>query len=791
MSRSVSALVFVMCAMVGLCALSARADTKAGLVGYWPLDGDATDGSTNTNDGTLVGDVQAVPDRYGVAEAALRFPGEADAYVDLGDPEDLQISGAMTLTAWVFLNGSNANDGRIISRRDDNGVLWDLGIETSPGGAVNALTFGVAGGTPDVVRVTDTQSLATDQWVHVTGIYYPGEALEIYVDGFPRADVLLDVPAGQAIGSGASVLIGGRQGCSDCGWDGLIDEVRIYDRAISQVEIWQIMRANVGCSSGPHPANGATGVVADVILRWTAGLFAKSHDLYFGTVFTDVNDAGRTNPNGVLLGRGLSRSQYEAPNSTLEFGQTYYWRVDEVNALESHIYKGNVWTFTVEPYAPALEPVVATSNATSGEGEGPANTVNGSGLNANDEHSVEATDMWLGAADGGDPVWIRFRFDTVYKLSEMLIWNYNGPSEASDGAGLKDVTVEYSIDGATWNTLRNVQLAQGAAAPDYAANTTVNLGGISAKYVRLTVQTNWGATNQYGLSEVRFFHVPARARAPRPADGETGVDVNLVLQWSVGRGATLHDVHFSNSAPIVATGAGLVGSTTTNQYALRPLDFGTTYYWRVDELSEVPNASAWQGEIWNFTTREYAAIDDFESYTDNPGRRIYQTWRDGYDNQTGATVGHWDPPYAEQNIVHGGGQSMPFEYNNPDAPFYSETTRSTGTNQDWQSHGADALRLFVYGHADNDPGTLYVALEDTNGHVAVATHHDPALLTRTTWQAWVIPYSAFEGVRMSGVAKVYLGVGDRDNPTPGGTGLIYIDDVEFGHPIGGVVEPRR
>ena len=44
------------------------------------------------------------------------FPGEADSYVDLGDPTELQITGAMTLTAWVVVNGSNQNSGRIISK---------------------------------------------------------------------------------------------------------------------------------------------------------------------------------------------------------------------------------------------------------------------------------------------------------------------------------------------------------------------------------------------------------------------------------------------------------------------------------------------------------------------------------------------------------------------------------------------------------------------------------------------------------------------------------------------------
>ena len=790
MSKTMVSIVLTALLVVCLGTLPAGADIKVGLVGYWPLDGDATDASGNRNDGTLVGDVRPVPDRYAVGNAALLFPGDADAYIDLGDPADLRISGAMTVTAWVYLNSANLNSGRIMSQQDaDGGVAWELGIEADLDGVANALTFGISGSAAEYVNVSDTESLPTDQWVQVTGIYQPGLAVEIYVDGFLRASNMLDVPAEQADG-GASVSVGSLPGGADCGWDGIIDELRLYDRAVSQVEIWQIMRANVGCSSAPQPPNGAKGVPADATLSWTAGLFAKSHDLYLGTSLTDVNDASRTDQRGVLLSQGRTLTKYYVPNTTYDYGRTYYWRVDEVNAFDAAFYKGNVWSFTVELYAPALENVVAASNAISNDGQGPVNTVNGLGLDEDDEtHSATPEDMWLSVPSGDESLWIRYQFDATYKLQQMMVWNYNAPSEASDGFGLKDVTIEYSTDGATWSVLKDVQLARATGADGEAVGTVVNLGGISAKFVRLLVQSNWGGA-QYGLSEVRFFHIPMRARAPQPADGETGVDVELILGWSAGREATSHDVHFSSSAPLVATGAAQVASVTTNQYVIPSLDFGTTYFWKIDEHDDGPAAGLWQGDIWSFTTREFTMLDDFESYDDD-GRRIYQIWKDGYDNGTGSVVGHMEAPFAEQLIVHGGGQSMPFEYNNADVPFYSETARPMGTNNSWQGHGADALRLFVRGHADNDPGSLYLGLEDTTGHIEVVTHPDLDVVTSTTWQEWIIPYSDLEGVRMSSIERMILGVGDRDNPMPGGSGLIYIDDIEYGHSTAAAPPVRR
>ncbi len=62
-----------------------------------------------------------------------------------------------------------------------------------------------------------------------------------------------------------------------------------------------------------------------------------------------MNDAGRSDPKGVLVGQDQTDAQYD-PEGRLEYGQTYYWRVDEVNAApDSTIFKGMTWSFTVEP----------------------------------------------------------------------------------------------------------------------------------------------------------------------------------------------------------------------------------------------------------------------------------------------------------------------------------------------------------------------------------------------------------------------------------------------------------
>ena len=216
----------------------------------------------------------------------------------------------------------------------------------------------------------------------------------------------------------------------------------------------------------PDPADGDTDIWRDADLAWTPGAFAQTHDVYFGTVFDDVNAASRANPMGVLVSQGQSDATCDP--GRLELGQTYYWRIDEVNAPpDSTIVKGPVWAFATEPLAYPVENVVATSNAMSEAGKGPENTINGSGLNANDEHSTDAAAMWLGTPNGADPVWIQYEFDRVYQLHQMLVWNYNVDFELILGFGLKGVTVEYSTDGAEWAVLGDVEFARATARPGY------------------------------------------------------------------------------------------------------------------------------------------------------------------------------------------------------------------------------------------------------------------------------------------------------------------------------------
>jgi len=160
----------------------------------------------------------------------------------------------------------------------------------------------------------------------------------------------------------------------------------------------------LAAASAPSPANAEDDARRDVVLEWNPGVFAATHDVYFGTDFDAVTTADRGNPMDVLLSEGQATTTFD-PEGLLEFGQTYYWRVDEVNAApDNTIFKGSVWTLTAEPFVYPIENITVTSNTTPEGNAIPENTINGSGLNENDEHSRDDDAMWLGTP-GDEPAY--------------------------------------------------------------------------------------------------------------------------------------------------------------------------------------------------------------------------------------------------------------------------------------------------------------------------------------------------------------------------------------------------
>jgi hypothetical protein len=476
---------------------------------------------------------------------------------------------------------------------------------------------------------------------------------------------------------------------------------------VDNVEVFA--RVDPALASDPNPVNEKKDVLRDVVLGWRPGIHADKHDVYFGTVFDDVSSADRTNPLGVLVRQGQDVNDY-SPDGLLEFDRRYYWRIDEVNGPpDNTIFTGEVWSFTVELFAyPILGENITVIASSCEEGKEPENTINGSGLDEEGLlHDKGDENLWLSGRDGAQPTWIEFEFDKVYKLHEMWVWNYNEGLEPVIGLGLKGVSIEYSLNGTDYMTLGVThEFAQAPGGNGYAHNTTIEFNGVAAKFVRLTANSNWGGLlAQYGLSEVRFFQIPVHAKEPAPDSGATNVTLEPILVWRAGREAAEHNVYFSDEQQAVIEGTSDVATVVENSFGPLDLDLGKTYYWRVDEVNNAETPDTWQGEVWDFTTREYFVVDDFEDYNDYPPDRIFDEWIDGYGIATnGSTVGYSEPDFSagehfvEINIVHSGSQSMPYFYDN--SVGNSEAIMTLSSRHNWTEKGISNLSLWYRGNPE-------------------------------------------------------------------------------------------
>ena len=152
------------------------------------------------------------------------------------------------------------------------------------------------------------------------------------------------------------------------------------------------------------------------------------------------------------------------------------------------------------------------------------------------EQNRDLTDAQVAANYAAGPAWIQYEFEKIYMLHEMSVWNFNGQSVLVL-YGIKDVMVEYAIDGDNWMQIDGVtEFAQATGSSTYTYNTIVDFNDVGIKFVRITAGSNWNSTffDQFGLSEVRFMKIPVVAEEPGPEDGATDVAIDVILGWRAG-----------------------------------------------------------------------------------------------------------------------------------------------------------------------------------------------------------------------------------------------------------------
>jgi len=746
---------------------------SADLVGHWAFDDGAgtiaVDSSGNGNDAVVEGGTDAVWVEGQLGEAVEVGNG---VWVNVPPEAWLPIETQFTAAFWAFGYGGLGNNWGFYT--DGPGGGDRMVANHIPWGDGNVyFDTADAAGAWQAERISQAldPGLATGAWNHWAftkntatvdkHIYLNGE---LWHSGTNATGPVTEITV-FTIGSGAN---------GSTPYLGVIDDFQLYDVELTQEEIQAAMRGVAReLASVPVPEDTAVDVLRDVTLSWSPGEFAAKHDVYVGTVFDDVNDASAGNDLGVLVSQGQSDTSYAA--GILEFGQTYFWRVDEVNgAPDNTVFKGKVWSLEVEPYAIPVEAITATASSSNPGDMGPENTINGIGLNELDQHSTEPTEMWLSGM--GDPTpSIQYEFDKAYKLHEMWVWNSNQLVESFVGIGAKDVVIEHSLDGVDWRVLEGAtQFNQAPGNPTYTANTMVDFGGALARFVKITISAGYGMLPQYGLSAVRFLYIPTFAREPEPAAGDIIEGAHAVFNWRAGREAASHEVYLGTDAENLS----LVGMSAENSFDAGDLDFGTTYFWQIVEVNEAEIPTAHAGPIWSFSTAPFGIVDNFDLYDDDCNR-IFFAWEDGLGhnggegiegcdvpasngNGGGSIVGNNMAPFAEQAIVYAGTQSLPFNYDNA---FGASEATLTLDAQDWTVSGIKSLSLSVFGGAGNS-GQLYLKINNTRVDGAPD-------ISQPGWQPWIIDLSSAGG-NLQNVTSLTIGV---DGATA--AGMLYIDEIRL------------
>jgi hypothetical protein len=670
-------------------------NVSAGLVAHWQFDEGsgttAVDSSGNGHDGTLLGDPQWVAGMIG--SGALSFDG-SDGLVDVGHDESLNMTDELTITVWVKVGDLSTYYFLVCKQpsgtaADNYPGNYEFRTEANTG----ALQFGhqEAEGQQYTFYTSET-SITAGQWYHVAVSFTKGVLVEFYIDGVPAGSseqltnfgILNDEP----------VRIGGRKDGYSF-FNGILDDVRLYDRALSAVQIQKLYNGNppmFTIAEKPDPADGALHLDTWVSMGWQAGDHAVSHDVYFSDSFDAVNEGAegtfQGNQTDMFFVAGFPG--FPVPDGLVP-GMTYYWRIDEVNdSNPDSPWKGDVWSFTIPPktaYAP--DP-----------------------------------------ADGAESV----------DVDVQLSW--------TGGFGAKLHTVFF---GETFDEVENAAggLPQGTA--------TYNPGPLKmAKtyYWRVdefdVVETHKG--------DVWSFITDGAVANPNPSKGTVDITQTPVLTWTPGFGAS-HEVYFGTDASsLELKGGGDLGSESFDpgQLEWNTTYYWRIDEANSANADSPWTGPLWSFTTANFLIiDDFESYNDLDP-ADPASNRIFLAWIDGFDNpaMNGSVVGYANSPFAEQTIVHSGSQSMPMAYDN--AVGKSEATSTLTSNRDWTVNGVDTLTIWYRGDTANAAETMYVIL---NGTAGVDNDNPEAAQSAvwTEWNIDLQAF-ADQGVNLSNVTSITLGL---------------------------------
>jgi hypothetical protein len=701
--------------------------TDSSLLGWWKLDEGqgmtAVDWSGHGNHGALNGTAQWAQGYDGGAldlEYDDTHDGVAVKAFDVG-------TGGITLTAWVKPETFAQNDGRIITKAtgtNSNDHLWML--STIANGPDYTLRFRLKtnDGQDTATLIADDGALVAGQWTHAAATW-DGTTMIIYKDGVEVARgpktgtaVAANPALGVSIGNHLTGTTGNRA------WDGLIDDVRVYDKTLSFEELQQAMRGDPFVAWGPSPSSGATVGLDDASpLNWSPGDNASQHDVYFGT---DKDAVAAADTSTAYVYRGRQSSTGHSPTEGAEWGGgPYYWRIDEFNT-DGTISKGRLWSFEVADFVPVEDFESYTDDDAAGEA---------------------IWQSWIdgfGVATNGSQVGYM-----LPPYAEQIIVHGGGqsmPLSYNNAAGITNSEAELRLDAPRDWTRHGV----GELSLWFRGNPA-SVGGFVEGPVGTYTMTATGADI---WNDADAFHYAYRTLSGVGSIEAQVLSVQNTNAWAKA-GVMIRDTLDANSkfAAVYITpgnGCSFQGRVDTGIGASSDTAMAT------DEQKAV-TAPYW-------VKLERDAGGNFRGYYSSNGT----TWQPMT----------WNPPAISMNATVYVGLSLTSHNNNATCEAKFSNVRTTGTvGPQWASQDI--------GIASNATEPLYVAISNSTGAPAVVAHHDPDAATTVTWTEWVIDLQQFanQGIDLTDIDKIAIGLGSKSNMVgPGGSGLVYFDDFRLYRP---------
>ena len=678
-------------------------------ISHWKFDerqGTVAYDSVGDNDGNIYGATWTI----GQIDAALNFDGVND-YVNVTNNSSQQIAtNQITLGAWIKLTADVGNtQGRIICKETAGnwGISWGFELFGNgySGSTGNQLAFHDSSGTAGYICLSQTH-LAIGQWYHVAVTDNAGQ-IRIYING------LLDKSSNSGYGIptliSAPINIGTSNPASTFYFNGMIDDVRFYDVALSAEEILQLYQSGLSKkATNPNPADGQTFVDPNAVLNWLPGKDALTHDVYFGTSFSEVNDADIHDANVYMGNQDVNYWDVRNHDSNgLEPNTAFYWRIDEVDAGST--IKGDVWSFRtiVTGFDPNFIAwwkfdEVAGTTAYDSAGNHTGQLVNGpvwttgqidGGLsfdgvndyvNVLDDASLRFTQnssfticAWVEPTPLSDgEIVCKMRKSAQYNVFGYEV-QYDGTNkrftisaESSRSCYVSYSTANNSVQPGNWYHVAAVY--DNKAMKIYlngqlggSGTFTCNAGNTSPdKDMAIGARSYDSAMNSYfngTMDDIRIYNLALsaeeieqlyreglskKATNPNPADGQTFVDPNTVLNWLPGKDALTNDVYFGtsfnevNNADIYDANV-YMGNQDVNYWDVRNHDSNglepdTVFYWRIDEVDA---GSTIKGDVWGFRTI-------VTSYDPN----LVAWWK--FDEGTG-TIAHDSAGHNDGTLING------------------------------------------------------------------------------------------------------------------------------------------